>query len=139
MLAKAGEGDRVIRTKMVRIPFFIVIGFLIYILTPLAKTSICWQTEGRKDTKTMIVLVLLLSFLFSLRLYSDLIVHVNFFFFLWQYYHSSFIHLSTWGLRTTKKKKPKKSKNRGTIPIHFTTSVKVHHLDRHHRQGYKGR
>ena len=122
MLAKAGEGDRVIRTKMVRIPFFIVIGFLIYILPHSQNIYLLanGRAERHKDDDCTCTSII---FSFFLRLYSDLIVHVNFFFFLWQYYHSSFIHLSTWGLRTTKKKKPKKSPK---IEVQFQSILQQH-------------
>ena len=105
MLAKAGEGDRVIRTKMVR-TFAFVIAFS-HDIAPLAKTFIRWQTQRRKDTKKMII------FCFSgLFLYS-VIVHVIPFFFIWQYYHHCSINLSTWA--NYKKRKKRSKKNRSTV------------------------
>ena len=66
MLARAGEGDRAIKTKMVRVflsCFFNIAFGSHHCIPPLAKTSIRWQTQRWKDTKKM---MLVLYFFFNL-------------------------------------------------------------------------
>lgn len=65
MLAKAGEADREIKTKMVSTVLRMLRGEQALKLFFVAQASVCWQARGRKDTEKMIGSLFCISSFFS--------------------------------------------------------------------------